>query len=113
MKQIAMEELPSGNESFLEQLQPIQGIEDLGDKVEITTSHFRYRILKSRLKIEITSELQNYCFQNSGADTIWGPTWEQTLAWMKEKNVILPEAVSPCNGCDSTKCQMWCHRKLH
>ena len=94
--------------NIFNELERINFLRDLGDKVEIFTTTCSHIVPKIGLKFFITEEMQNPCFQNTGANTIWYSTWSQINDLLEENGISIPEEIIPCRTCNGSLCRFWC-----
>ncbi|MCX6744756.1 MAG: hypothetical protein NTX82_04495 [Candidatus Parcubacteria bacterium] len=98
--------------NVFDELERITNMRDLGDSVVIETTdnrtHTAHTVPKTGLKFCILEEMQTFCFQNTGANTIWYSTWSQISDQLEAKGINIPEEIKPCRTCDGTRCRFWC-----
>lgn len=86
-------------------MENIDRMRDLGEKVKVITTEENHEVLKNDLRFFIAGELGFPVFQNSGANTICGSTWKQLWDLLGKNSIIIPDEIIPCHTCDGSRCR--------
>jgi len=82
-----------------------------GDMIHIVADHTSHLFRLRDLQFDINDECGGahvYLYREKEKAWICGITWSHISDFLDEHGVTIPMQMTPCYGCDSTKCRMFC-----
>ena len=92
---------------FLNDVEIVEQIQDAGDNIIINGQ----AVPKDEIKFFICDDLGGpILFENHGANTLCGNTWEHVDDFLRGKGIQIPEERKPCTLCDGHRCKIGCRK---